>query len=85
MEFVSPCGGSVGDVMNATTRVESLAKYYGLLMLTTRECCADSFRLSLPVPTSRDSLNRRSPYHDSRFSNHEPRVTKAAAKCLRRI
>jgi hypothetical protein len=49
MEFASPSGGSVGDVMNATARVESLTKYYGLLMLTTRACCADSFRLSFPA------------------------------------
>lgn len=49
MEFASPCGGPVGDVMNATTRVESLSKYYGLLMLTTRACCADTFRLSFPA------------------------------------
>jgi hypothetical protein len=49
MEFASPCGGPVGDVMNATARVESLTKYYGLLMLTTRACCADSFRLSFPA------------------------------------
>jgi adenylate cyclase len=29
--------GPVGDLMNATARVESLTKYYGMLMLTTRE------------------------------------------------
>jgi len=31
--------GPVGDLMNATARVESLTKYYGVLMLTTREFC----------------------------------------------
>jgi adenylate cyclase len=29
--------GPVGDLMNATARVESLTKYYGVLMLATRE------------------------------------------------
>jgi adenylate cyclase len=29
--------GPVGDLMNATARVESLTKYYGVLMLVTRE------------------------------------------------
>ena len=38
--------GPVGDLMNTTARVESLTKYYGLLMLTTREFCN---RLSQPV------------------------------------
>jgi hypothetical protein len=57
MEFVSPCGGPVGDVMNATARVESLTKYYGLLMLTTRECCGDTFRLSF-LPVREASLHR---------------------------
>ena len=37
--------GPVGDLMNATARVESLTKYYGVLMLTTREFCN---RLSHP-------------------------------------
>ena len=37
--------GPVGDLMNATPRVESLTKYYGVLMLTTREFCN---RLSQP-------------------------------------
>jgi class 3 adenylate cyclase len=37
--------GPVGDLMNATARVESLTKYYGVLMLTTREFCN---RLSQP-------------------------------------
>jgi adenylate cyclase len=41
--------GPVGDLMNATARVESLTKYYGVLMLTTREFCN---RLSQP-PESR--------------------------------
>ena len=41
--------GPVGDLMNATARVESLTKYYGVLMLTTREFCN---RLSQP-PDSR--------------------------------
>src|SRR6202011_4369692 len=31
--------GPVGDLMNATARIESLTKYYGVLMLTTREFC----------------------------------------------
>ena len=31
--------GPVGDLMNATARVESLTKYYGVLMLATREFC----------------------------------------------
>ena len=31
--------GPVGDLMNATARVESLTKYYGVLMLTTLEFC----------------------------------------------
>ena len=31
--------GPVGDLMNATARVESLTKHYGVLMLTTREFC----------------------------------------------
>src|ERR1700724_4801004 len=37
--------GPVGDLMNANARVESLTKYYGVLMLTTREFCN---RLSQP-------------------------------------
>ena len=37
--------GPVGDLMNATARVESLTKYYGVLMLATREFCN---RLSQP-------------------------------------
>jgi adenylate cyclase len=37
--------GPVGDLMNATARVESLTKYYGVLMLTTRGFCN---RLSQP-------------------------------------
>jgi adenylate cyclase len=37
--------GPVGDLMNATARVESLTKYYGVLMLATREFCN---RLSHP-------------------------------------
>jgi adenylate cyclase len=37
--------GPVGDLMNATARVESLTKYYGVLMLATREFC---HRLSQP-------------------------------------
>lgn len=31
--------GPVGDLMNATARVESLTKYYGVLALATREFC----------------------------------------------
>jgi adenylate cyclase len=31
--------GPVGDLMNATARVEALTKYYGVLMLATREFC----------------------------------------------
>lgn len=31
--------GPVGDLMNTTARIESLTKYYGALMLTTREFC----------------------------------------------
>src|SRR6267143_395460 len=31
--------GPVGDLMNATARVESLTKYYGVLPLATREFC----------------------------------------------
>ena len=31
--------GPVGDLMNATARVESLTKYYGVLTLATREFC----------------------------------------------
>jgi adenylate cyclase len=38
--------GPVGDLMNATARVESLTKYYGVLMLATREFCN---RLSRPA------------------------------------
>jgi adenylate cyclase len=37
--------GPVGDLMNATARVESLTKYYGVLALATREYCN---RLSRP-------------------------------------
>jgi adenylate cyclase len=37
--------GPVGDLMNATARVESLTKYYGVLALATREFCN---RLSQP-------------------------------------
>ena len=32
--------GPVGDLMNATARVESLTKYYGVLTLATREFCS---------------------------------------------
>ncbi len=32
--------GPVGDLMNATARVESLTKYYGVLTLGTREFCS---------------------------------------------
>ena len=38
--------GPVGDLMNATARVESLTKYYGVLALATREFCN---RLSQPL------------------------------------
>jgi len=38
--------GPVGDLMNATARVESLTKYYGVLALATREFCN---RLSRPT------------------------------------
>jgi class 3 adenylate cyclase/CHASE2 domain-containing sensor protein len=37
--------GPIGDLMNATARVESLTKYYGVLALATREFCN---RLSHP-------------------------------------
>jgi adenylate cyclase len=37
--------GPVGDLMNATARVESLTKYYGVLAIATREFCK---RLSRP-------------------------------------
>jgi adenylate cyclase len=37
--------GPVGDLMNATARVESLTKYYGVLALATQEFCN---RLSRP-------------------------------------
>jgi len=37
--------GPVGDLMNATARVESLTKYYGVLAFATREFCN---RLSRP-------------------------------------
>jgi adenylate cyclase len=33
--------GPVGDLMNATARVESLTKYYGVLALATREFCTN--------------------------------------------
>ena len=38
--------GPVGDLMNATARVESLTKYYGVLALATQEFCS---RLSRPA------------------------------------
>jgi adenylate cyclase len=37
--------GPVGDLMNATARVESLTKYYGVLALATREFCKRLARL----------------------------------------
>jgi adenylate cyclase len=37
--------GPVGDLMNATARVESLTKYYGVLAIATRDFCN---RLSRP-------------------------------------
>ena len=40
--------GPVGDLMNATARVESLTKYYGVLAFATREFCT---RLTHPPET----------------------------------
>jgi hypothetical protein len=58
MEFASPSGGPVGDVMNATARVESLTKYYGLLMLTTRACCAASWNFPIADVSATKSATR---------------------------